>query len=229
VTRRGDPAWAALGAGGLGLLLVAAAAGPVGLVSGQGRPFEFLPPPPPTTPPPDAAENKTLREATRGVEQVIDLSWLGQLIIWSIFVALGLGVVLALVQLWRDREGPAARRTAVDFDVLPAAALAEALRDDAAEQLAAVREGDPRNGIVACWLRLEDAVGAAGMPRRSWETSAEFTVRILHRLDLDPAAIGALSRLYREARFSDHPLGEESRAAAETALGRLHTELADLS
>ena len=216
-------------AGGLGLLLVAAAAGPVALISGPGRPFVFRPPPPPAAQPSDAPENKTLKEATRGVQQVIDLSWLGQLIVWSIFLALALGVVLALVQLWRDREGPAARRTAVDFDVLPASAVADALRADAAEQLAAVREGDPRNGIVACWLRLEDTVAAAGMPRRSWETSAEFTVRILHRLDLDPAAIGELSGLYREARFSEHPVGEESRLAAEAALGRLHAELADLS
>lgn len=216
-------------AGGLGVLLVAAAAGPVGLISGRGRPVEFAPTPPPTSPPPDAPENKTLREATRGVEQVIDLSWLGQLIVWSIFIALGIGVLLALVQLWRNRPDPTARRTAVDFDVLPAAAVAEALRDDADQQLAAVREGDPRNGIVACWLRLEDAVGAAGMPRRRWETSAEFTVRILHRLDLDPAAIGTLSRLYREARFSEHPLGEDTRTAAETALSRLHAELAELA
>ena len=71
---------------------------------------------------------------------------------------------------------------------------------------------------MACWLRLEEVVAEAGVPPRRSETSAEFVVRVLHSLDLDPRAIGALAALYREARFSEHELGEDARTAARAAL-----------
>jgi hypothetical protein len=61
-------------------------------------------------------------------------------------------------------------------------------------------------------------------PRRS-ETSAEFVVRTLRAIDVDPRPIGALAALYREARFSDHELGEARRTAAREALQALHEEL----
>ena len=50
-------------------------------------------------------------------------------------------------------------------------------------------------------------------------------MRVLKRLDLDPRAISDLSRLYREARFSEHELDESHRVAARSALQRLHSDL----
>jgi len=35
----------------------------------------------------------------------------------------------------------------------------------------------------------------------------------------------ALTDLFREARFSDHPMGEESRRSAETSLRQVRAEL----
>jgi hypothetical protein len=52
---------------------------------------------------------------------------------------------------------------------------------------------------------------------------------VLHALDLDPRAIERLARLYREARFSRHPLGEDARAQAAAALEALHADLARVS
>jgi hypothetical protein len=48
---------------------------------------------------------------------------------------------------------------------------------------------------------------------------------VLHALDLDPHAIGELARLYREARFSEHELGEDVRARAREALRLLERDL----
>jgi hypothetical protein len=42
---------------------------------------------------------------------------------------------------------------------------------------------------------------------------------------VDPGSIGRLAALYREARFSGHPLGEDARTAAEAALRQLHQDL----
>jgi Domain of unknown function (DUF4129) len=170
-----------------------------------------------------------LEEITEEVEQTIDLSWLGDLIAWAIVLG-GAGLVLlALVALVRAgirnhflRPG---RRAAVEFEVLPEERTVQALVDDAPGRLEAVEQGDVRNGIVRCWARLEDSVAEAGLPRARAETSAEFTVRVLHALDLDPHAIGELARLYREARFSTHDLGEDKRAEARAALLRLEQDL----
>lgn len=159
-------------------------------------------------------------------KQTIDLSWLGELLVWAIFLAFAAVVAWLLVQLWRNRWHRPARPEGVEFDVLPQVeAVAEALTQDADAQLASMAEGSARNAIVRCWLRLEEVIAQAGFPRNPWETSAEFTVRILKRLDLDPRAIGALSRLYGEARFSEHELDENARTAARSALEQLHADL----
>ena len=83
----------------------------------------------------------------------------------------------------------------------------------------------PRNAIVECWLRLEAAVIAAGVERAPSDTSAELTERVLASCQVDGAAISTLAALYREARFSEHPMGEESRRSAIDALGVVHHSL----
>lgn len=226
MTSRGSrAAFGALVAAGLLVLVWAATVGPVGILSASGRRFEFNRPPPPTPSVEPPGPGKTLQEATRDVEQTLDLRWLGDLIIWAIFLGLLLLAFLAIRRLWRDRLRRPPPPEKVEFEVLPEPRVAEALREDARAQLSAVEEGSPRNGIVACWLRLEEVVAAAGLPRRPWETAAEYTVRILHALDLDPRPIGRLSALYREARFSEHHLDESARTTARAALEQLHTEL----
>ena len=65
------------------------------------------------------------------------------------------------------------------------------------------------------------------MPPDRAETSAEYVVRVLRALDLEPRPIAILAQLFREARFSEHPLGEDARSRARSALEALHGELAD--
>jgi hypothetical protein len=101
-----------------------------------------------------------------------------------------------------------------DWDALILVELSEA----AEEQLRHIEEGRPRNAIVACWLRFQQAAARAGLPPHSSETSTEFTVRALRRLAIDDAAITTLSELYREARFSRHPMGEAERRRAAAAV-----------
>ena len=174
----------------------------------------------------------TLEEITEDVEQTIDLSWLGSLITWALVLGVLLALCLAVVAVVRvgirNRWLRPGRREEVDFEVLPEERAVQALVDDAAARLEAVDQGSVRNGIVRCWARLEDAVGDAGLPRARHETSAEFTVRVLHRLDLDPHAISDLARLYREARFSRHELTEDARTEARSALLQLEHDLAAL-
>lgn len=214
---------------GMLVLVWAASTGPGQIFSGTSAPRtipEFLGRTPQTP-----SDNPTglAEELLKDVEPTADLSWLGDLIAWAVLLALAIGAYMALHALVRVaiRDGwlRPQRRTAAAFEVLPEERVAQALAADAVARLEAVEQGEVRNGIVRCWARLEDAVADAGLPRARHETSAEFTVRVLHALDLDPHAIGELARLYREARFSEHELGEDSRARARESLLALERDL----
>ena len=146
----------------------------------------------------------------------------------ALFLAcLVLAVGLAAWFVWSHRPKFRLRRprrpVSTDFDVLEDAAAA--ITADADAQHAALRRGAPRNAIVDCWLRLEAAVVGAGVRRNPADTSAELTERVLSSCDVDPAAIMRLANLYREARFSDHTMSEQSRREAIDALDLVHAGL----
>lgn len=167
----------------------------------------------------------TYQQLTRHVHSVLDLSWIGDLLGWVALMVLVLGTFVALRHLWRHRWHSPARPVSTDAQPLPDHELAEALGRDVGDQLAMVERGGPRDAIVACWAHLEEAVTAYGVPARVSETSSELVTRVLHGLDVDPRAVADLAELYREARFSQHPMGEEHRLGARTALRALRADL----
>jgi len=151
--------------------------------------------------------------------------WVGgfvTIVVWALLVA---GAALLLRGLWRRRWRRPHRATPATFQVLPS--VAKALTDDADRHFAALEEGEPRNAIVACWLSLEESVRDAGLPRRPSETAAEFTQRVLLTLAVEPRMLAGFAELYREARFSAHPMDERARRGAQAALRSLHDDLAE--
>jgi hypothetical protein len=126
----------------------------------------------------------------------------------------------------RDRRRPEPRPAEVPFDVLDdPGGLIEEMRDDAPAQRALLEGGSARNAIVACWDRFEEQAGRVGLARRPWETSSEFTLRLLDVVEADGGAVARLERLYHEARFSQHVIDEDGRAAAVEALETIHASL----
>ncbi|WP_183098516.1 DUF4129 domain-containing protein [Nocardioides pelophilus] len=89
----------------------------------------------------------------------------------------------------------------------------------------AIGRGTPRNAIVAAWVRLEQAVEGDHFPHRPEETPSELVERALASYHLDDASIRRLAALYREARFSRHPLTEQHRAEAAACLEGLLASL----
>lgn len=131
---------------------------------------------------------------------------------------------LALWKAWQHRPRLTwHRKPADDFETLDEVAASVAA--DAEAQRAALRQGTPRNAIVQCWLRLERAIVESGLERDPANTAAELTERILSEFPVEPAAAHTLAALYREARFSTHPMGEDARRAAVDALDALHRGL----
>lgn len=89
----------------------------------------------------------------------------------------------------------------------------------------ALGTGPARNAIVACWMQLERDAAAAGLPRLPFETATEYVERVIGASSVDPAPIGELAALYREARFSQHELHDGHRARALAALARVEVAL----
>lgn len=144
-------------------------------------------------------------------------------------VVVGVVLLVRLVR-WARRARLARRRRLArrqrldeaDFEVREPAAVAAELLAGAQAQLDTLLAGTPRNAVVACWHRFETAAAAAGMERQVWETSSEFTLRVLDLVEADTAAVGRLGALYREARFSEHEVTEGDRTAAVAALEEIH-------
>ena len=149
-----------------------------------------------------------------------------ELLLLGAVVGLMAFAVLALVRALRRRVASQSERDATAFTTLgEPARLAAAIVDDVTEQDRLLLDGEPRNAIVATWQRFEVQGAGAGVPRRSWETSSEYAIRILDVVSADEGAVNRLAGLYREARFSAHPITEEHRSAAVDALAGIRRSL----
>ena len=174
------------------------------------------------TAPDDTATERAEPVDTTPPEPDDGLAAILETILLGLLVALAVAAAAALRRPWRLTWRGHDERNELQ-PTLPD--LAEVVTDDADEQLEALAAGTPRNAIVACWVRLEDAVTAAGLEPNRAETPAELTARVLSRYAVGRAAIDELAELYREARFSTHELGEGDRERAVRALRRLHDDL----
>jgi hypothetical protein len=154
----------------------------------------------------------------------------GRFIGFLVYACVAVGIYLLVRLLVRElmgrfRPAPPAQAE-VDFDVLESPErVADAIVDDAADQLALLLGGAPRNAIVACWDRFEEQGERVGVARQPWETSSEYTIRLLDLVRADPAAVARLERLYHEARFSEHEIDESRRDSAVEALEAIHRSL----
>ncbi|MEM9606302.1 MAG: DUF4129 domain-containing protein [Actinomycetota bacterium] len=152
--------------------------------------------------------------------------WVEAIITTMLIAAAVVGSIALLVQAWEARPRLRIRRPGRsdrDVEVLPD--VGEAVTEDAERQRALLLDGSPRNAIVRTWLRLEQTVVDVGFERDPSDTATEFTERVLSRYSVEPGAITALAALYREARFSSHPIDEEMRTAAIDALDGVHRSL----
>ena len=129
-------------------------------------------------------------------------------------------VVLALSVMRRGRRPPPPELSA--------------LAEEYGEALEAALEGgrrallgldDARAAIIACYVAMEESLAQAGTTRSSAETPDELLARAASTLLVSAGAARRLTALFYEARFSSHPLDDDRRAEAESALSDLAAEL----
>ncbi len=211
------------------LVTWAASIGPGTVVDGEGFGALGTATPTPTTQTPTETGSPTEGVPPERGDPPLVLQVLAVAMVALGALALAALMGLALWQIWRLRPKRRERRENVEFEVLPgsesADAVSAAMSDDAAHQLELLREGTPRNGIVACWARFEEQAARAGVRPQPWETSSEFALRILDLVRADTSAVAALAELFREARFSEHEVTEAERSAAIERLAQIHASL----
>lgn len=144
--------------------------------------------------------------------------------VWWVLGGIALALLLAVVVL-AIRVNRRRRRAAPPESAREAPDRALLTDRRAARQARMVREGSPREAIIATWLDLERLVAAAGVPRRPSETSSELVVRVLDDREVPAAALTDLAALFREARFSTHEPTEALRERAAGDLDAVHAAL----
>ena len=144
--------------------------------------------------------------------------------VWRVLGGIALALLLAVVVL-AIRVNRRRRRAAPPESARKAPDRALLTDRRAARQARMVREGSPREAIIATWLDLERLVATAGVPRRPSETSSELVVRVLDDREVPAAALTDLAALFREARFSTHELTEALRERAAGDLDAVHAAL----
>ena len=147
-------------------------------------------------------------------------------IVWGlkllIVAVVALVLFMVIRDLWQRRPQrlPDQAQAGGPLDTLP-----EVLLEGAVARMEELETGTPTDAIVACWVRLEEEVAAAGMKQDRSRTSTEVVARVLGQYAVDADALAELAALYREARFSDHALTEADRARARDALTTVHVGL----
>jgi len=155
----------------------------------------------------------------------------GSLLLTLLVLAAAVVVVWTLVVLrragaWRRvQQMPQTRQDEPqddEGDVPDAAVLGSAVRAGAA---ALTTAADPRTAIIACYEAMEAVLAEHGSARDVSDTPTEFLNRAVSAGLIRSDAAGTLTDLFREARFSRHPLGEREREDAIGALARLRAEV----
>lgn len=190
-------------------------------------PRMFLPPGPVRTGAPDQGMTDTPAPQQPSNPLRLDLTWL----LVALIIA---AVVVLLAILWRRRRQPQEPPTLPeladlsDSEVLDAPSEREPepepeqVRrglDRAAEELASPRE--PRDAIERAWVGLEEGAADSGVRRLPAETPAEFTARVVARVDPDRDAAARLLSVYLRARFGSAPVTPKDVVAARDAVDAL--------
>jgi hypothetical protein len=121
-----------------------------------------------------------------------------------------LGILLLMVSVLRRERG--LRGELFDPETT---AILEGV-DAGLDDLATIE--DPRAAVIASYARLEAALGAAGLERRSSEAPLEFLERVLVERRVLEESAGRLTSLFERARFSPHEIDESMRSQAVSSL-----------
>ncbi|MDH6579136.1 DUF4129 domain-containing protein [Kitasatospora sp. MAP5-34] len=139
-----------------------------------------------------------------------------------------LAVVVALVLLWRRFGHHLRRRVALRPEAAGTAPIrARALADAIDSGLRALHGDDVRAAVIACYAALESSLADSGVIREESDSPAD----LLRRAAVGGVLAGPypqiLAALFREARYSGHPMDHDHLHRARAALDAISAQLAE--
>ncbi|MFD7414038.1 DUF4129 domain-containing protein [Kitasatospora purpeofusca] len=173
-------------------------------------------PPVPTVAPPEPSEPAP-GGSLPGVVQALFGVLLAVLVI-----AVVVGVVLLLRRLRVVRR----RRPAAPLPAAPARSE-DALAAAVVTGRRALTGADARAAVIACYAAMETSLAASGLSLRAPDSPTELLERAMADDRVDPVHARDLTALFREARYSTHPMDETHVRRARTALDALAGRLAE--
>lgn len=139
-------------------------------------------------------------------------------------IALAAAAILAL-RLIRTIPPPGAVSSAAPD---PEAGIEdEALADALAAGRSALEGDDARAAIIACYAAMEDSLAGAGVARELSDSPTDLLRRATARDALDRSAAKTLTDLFREARYSTHPLHDGHLTAARETLDTITASITE--
>jgi hypothetical protein len=153
-------------------------------------------------------------------------------LLWTIAASALAGVLAALVMLARDLRGRGGwrrrrrggRPTASETTVLQPSNGgteddAELARRAVEAALEPLRDPtDPRGAVIAAYARMEQALAARKLGRRTPEAPREYLARVLREQGMPERSLATLTALFEEARFSLRPIPDSAPRRAVRAL-----------
>ena len=85
-----------------------------------------------------------------------------------------------------------------------------------------------RRAIFLCYENLCSVLTRRGFLRRNFETVREFEMAIRGALPISEASLVSLDRIFEEARYSSHVLGDAHRDNAQLALSSVVDEIEEI-
>ncbi|MFD9060862.1 DUF4129 domain-containing protein [Kitasatospora purpeofusca] len=173
-------------------------------------------PPVPTVAPPEPAE-----PAPGG-----SLPGVVQVLFGVLLAVLVIGVVVGVVLLLRRLRVVRRRRLAAPLPAAPARSE-DALAAAVVTGRRALTGADARAAVIACYAAMETSLAASGLSLRAPDSPTELLERAMADDRVDPVHARDLTALFREARYSTHPMDESHVRRARTALDALAGRLAE--
>jgi hypothetical protein len=151
--------------------------------------------------------------------------------LWVLLVTLGVALVavIVLVALRLLRKIPQIGPAESTAPAADSGAEDEALADALLAGRSALGGDDARAAIIACYAAMETSLAQAGVARERSDSPSDLLHRATAR---DLPGVGtqdaeALTDLFREARFSSHPMTAQHLDAARRALDSVTGALAE--
>ncbi|MFI0898285.1 DUF4129 domain-containing protein [Streptomyces sp. NPDC020983] len=140
--------------------------------------------------------------------------------------ALAAVLLVAGYRLWKQLRRPAAQEAAGPHTHEPdeQEALADAVDSG---RRALLGDGDPRAAVIACYAAMERSLAGSGVARRASDSPQDLLERAAGRGLLGGPHAADLTALFREARYSSHPMDTTHRDRAAAALDAIAAQLAE--